>query len=520
MELTPRIAILGAGPSGLAQLRAFESARNSDPGRIPDIVCYEKQRDWGGMWNYTWRTGLDENGEPVHASMYRYLWSNGPKECLEFADYSFEEHFGRPIPSYPPRAVLQDYIMGRVEQSDVRKYIRFNTAVRWVSYSEQTRKFTVTVMDHDRDVLESSEFDHVIVATGHFSTPNVPQFDGLEQFPGRVLHAHDFRDAREFAGKRLLLVGSSYSAEDIGTQCYKYGAAEITFSYRSNPLGHAWPAGMSEVPLLTGVDGNVAHFQDGSTREVDAIVLCTGYQHHFPFLPDELTLRTNNRLYPRDIYKGIFFQENPRLMYLGMQDQYFTFNMFDAQAWYARDVILGRIQLPDSETRQQDIEHWRGREESLGTATEEIDFQAAYIRDLVTPTDYPEFQVEKQGELFKQWKLDKKKDIMGYRNRSYTSTLTGTISPPLHDDWMNILDDSSESFLQNEFSSPAAAPHPARTATTRPHTTAPRAAEQITVSRPAARAVTGKPVRQLPNPRPAAAIRTARTGHRASPASA
>ena len=38
----------------------------------------------------------------VPNSMYRYLWSNGPKECLEFADYSFDEHFGKPIPSFPP----------------------------------------------------------------------------------------------------------------------------------------------------------------------------------------------------------------------------------------------------------------------------------------------------------------------------------------------------------------------------------------------------------------------------------
>ncbi|MCJ0907486.1 NAD(P)/FAD-dependent oxidoreductase [Rhodococcus sp. ARC_M6] len=447
--MTPKIAILGAGPSGLAQLRAFESARKSGLGSVPDIVCYEKQGDWGGMWNYNWRTGLDQNGEPVHASMYRYLWSNGPKECLEFADYSFEEHFGHPIPSYPPREVLLEYIMGRVEKSDVRKYIRFNTAVHGVTYCDETEKFTVTVMDHDRGQLESNEFDYVIVATGHFSTPNAPDFDGLEQFPGRVLHAHDFRDAREFTGKRLLLVGSSYSAEDIGTQCYKYGASEVTFSYRTAPMGHDWPEAFSEVPLLTGLEGNVATFQDGSTREVDAIILCTGYQHHFPFLPDHLKLKTKNRLYPRDIYKGIFFQDNPKLMYLGMQDQYFTFNMFDAQAWYARDVILGRIELPDHDLRDQDIEEWRGREESLTTASSEIKFQAAYIRDLVDQTDYPEFHVEKQGELFEDWKRDKKKDIMGYRNQSYASTLTGTVAPPLHDDWLDILDDSSESFLRN-----------------------------------------------------------------------
>ena len=100
-----RIAILGAGPSGLAQLRAFEAAGKAGA-EVPEIVCYEKQCDLGGMWNYTWRTGLDQHGEPVHGSMYRYLWSNGPKECLEFADYSFDEHFGRPLYSYQPSEVL------------------------------------------------------------------------------------------------------------------------------------------------------------------------------------------------------------------------------------------------------------------------------------------------------------------------------------------------------------------------------------------------------------------------------
>ena len=56
--------------------------------------------------------GIDRYGEPVHGSMYRGLWSNGPKECLEFPDYTFEEHFGKAIPSYPPRAVLYDYLVG------------------------------------------------------------------------------------------------------------------------------------------------------------------------------------------------------------------------------------------------------------------------------------------------------------------------------------------------------------------------------------------------------------------------
>lgn len=456
--LTKKIAILGAGPSGLAQLRAFESARRAGAKNIPEIVCYEKQSDWGGMWNYTWRTGLDKYGEPVHGSMYRYLWSNGPKECLEFADYSFEEHFGQQIPSYPPREVLQDYIMGRVAQSDVRKYIRFNTAVRWVDWCEETRKFSVTAMNHETDELETDEFDHVIVATGHFSTPNVPYFEGVENFPGRVLHAHDFRDACEFEDKRLLLVGSSYSAEDIGTQCFKYGAKSVTFSYRSAPMGYDWPEGMRERPLLTHVDGNVAHFKDGSSEEIDAIILCTGYLHHFPFLPDELRLKTYNRMYPDDLYKSIFFRDNPNLMYLGMQDQYYTFNMFDAQAWYARDVILGHIKLPDQAAMDADIKTWHELEAKLETGDDDVDFQAAYIKDLLEHTDYPRFNIDAQAELFKQWLQHKQEDIMGYRNQCYRSTLTGTKAPPLSKPWMEIMDDSLESFQKHQMKSPEKEP--------------------------------------------------------------
>ncbi len=114
--MSKRVAIIGAGPCGLAQLRAFQSAKEAGAD-IPEVVCYEAQSDWGGLWNYSWRTGTDEAGFPNHGSMYRYLWSNGPKEGLEFADYSFEEHFGKQIASYPPREVLFDYIQGRVKKA-------------------------------------------------------------------------------------------------------------------------------------------------------------------------------------------------------------------------------------------------------------------------------------------------------------------------------------------------------------------------------------------------------------------
>ncbi|MFT5218588.1 MAG: trimethylamine monooxygenase [Planctomycetota bacterium] len=446
--MSKRVAIIGSGPSGLAQLRAFQAAAEKGA-EIPDIVCFEKQSDWGGLWNYTWRTGLDEYGEPVHGSMYRYLWSNGPKEGLEFADYSFEQHFGRPIASYPPRAVLYDYIVGRVSKADVRKWIRFNSPVRRVTYDEHEGMFHVTVKDHLKDVEYTEEFDNVIVASGHFSTPNVPSFDGFESFKGRVLHAHDFRDAMEFKDKDILIVGTSYSAEDIGSQCWKYGAKSITVSHRTAPMGYDWPDNWQEVPLLEKVEGNTATFIDGTTKDIDAVILCTGYIHHFPFMAENLKLKTNNRLYPVNLYNGVVWEHNPKLMYLGMQDQWYTFNMFDAQAWYARDVIMGRIDLPSQAEMHADIDHWREVEDNIPDDYGAIEFQGKYTMDLMALTDYPEFDCAGANQAFFEWKKHKKKGIMEFRNYGHKSAMTGTQAPAHHTPWKDALDDSLEAYLQN-----------------------------------------------------------------------
>ncbi|MCB1882883.1 MAG: NAD(P)/FAD-dependent oxidoreductase [Geminicoccaceae bacterium] len=441
-----RVAIIGAGPCGLGILRAFEQARR-EGAELPDIVCYEKQSDWGGLWNYTWRTGIDGQGEAVHGSMYRYLWSNGPKECLEFADYTFDEHFGKPIPSFPPREVLYDYILGRAKNSDIKHLIVFDSVVRRLAYDESEGVFLLTVENLAERRSKTERFDRVVVACGHFSIPNVPYFKGIERFPGRVMHAHDFRDAREFEGKNVLIVGSSYSAEDIGLQCYKYGAKSVTMSYRTKAMGFKWPDTMREVPLLMKLDGKTAHFKDGTTREVDAIVLCTGYQHSFPFIDDDLRLRTNNRLYPNGLYKGVVWAKNPKLLYLGMQDQYYTFSMFDLEAWYARDVIMGRIQLPPRAEMEADIAAWQAKEDEGKDCYDAIDFQTAYCEDLAKLVDYPDFDLKTTGELFKEWEHDKDADIVRYRDKAFRSPITGTMSPVHHTPWIEALDDSMRTFL-------------------------------------------------------------------------
>ncbi len=444
-----RVAIVGAGPSGLAQLHAFEQARKQGAD-LPEIVCFEKQNDWGGLWNYTWRTGLDEHGAPVHGSMYRYLWSNGPKEVLEMADYTFEEHFGKPIPSFPPREVLYDYVTGRAANDDLRSFIQFNTAVRWIA-EDGHGAFEVTVESLTDGHTRVEHVDHVIVATGHYSIPNVPFYEGFATFPGRIMHSHDFRDAHEFAGRDLLVMGSSYSAEDIALQSKKYGARSVTITYRTEPMGFSWPGGIEEVPLLTQVQGNTAHFGDGSTRHVDAIVLCTGYRHSFPFIEEALRLRTANELYPPNLYRGVFWLDNPKMMYLGMQDQYYTFSFFDVQACTTRDFVLERLSLPSRQEMAEDVAAWRARQATLQGPFEEIDFQADHLQALSKDVDYPAFDLALTREQFRQWEHHKVESITTYRDKSFSSPCTGTPSPVHHTPWWSEFDDSMTTFMGSGF---------------------------------------------------------------------
>lgn len=446
--MTKKVCIIGAGPSGLAQLRSFQQAEEKGAS-IPEIICYEKQENWGGLWNYNWRTGVDEAGNPCHGSMYRYLWSNGPKEGLEFADYSFKEHFGKDIPSYPPREVLCDYIQGRLAGTNFRDKIFFNTIVRDVCFQTSESKFSVTTRDATSDTERTEKFDNVIVATGHFSTPNVPYYEGFDEFNGRILHAHDFRDAREFKEKNILILGTSYSAEDIGSQCWKYGCKSITVAYRTAPMGFDWPENWKEVPALEKVNGSTAFFKNGTSKTVDVIILCTGYKHHFPFLPDNLRLKTENRLAASDLYKGVVWNKNPQMFYLGMQDQWYTFNMFDAQAWYVRDLIMDRIELPEKSVLEQDVRNREAMEDALEDASACVAYQGAYTAELIAETDYPSFDIEAANQAFYRWKKHKKKGIMTFRDHGgFISPMDKSVSPPHHKTWTEELDDSMEAYLK------------------------------------------------------------------------
>ena len=82
------------------------------------------------MWVFNEHVGQDERGGHVPSGMYRELWTNGPKEAMEFSDYTYDDHFKTQLPVYLPRKLVYEYIMARVTQhGDIFEDVWFNTYV-------------------------------------------------------------------------------------------------------------------------------------------------------------------------------------------------------------------------------------------------------------------------------------------------------------------------------------------------------------------------------------------------------
>ena len=194
--MTKAVLVIGAGPSGMAQVNALVGAADME------VRCFEMNSEIGGLWTWT-----DDVGD-CHGSMYRYHQTNGLNEFLELEEYSFLEHFGHLITSYPPRAVMLDYLRGWTTKMGGDKCITLNRKVTSVTYDAATKIFTVVSHDTTNDARHIDYFHSVVCCNGHFSVPNwVPPLKGLADFKGRVIHAHSFRDAQDFKGQRLLLIG-------------------------------------------------------------------------------------------------------------------------------------------------------------------------------------------------------------------------------------------------------------------------------------------------------------------------
>ena len=232
------------------------------------------------------------------------------------------------------------------------------------------------------------------------------------------MHAHDVKNAEEFKDQRVCVVGASYSAEDIASMVWKNKCKSVVCSYRTAPMTYEWPANFTTKPLLVKTEGNTAYFKDGTSEEVDAIIMCTGYQHNMTFMEDKLRLECGTELYDQKSYKSIVWQENPKLFHLGMVDQWYTYTLFDVQAFYCRDVIMGKIALPSKEDREADIKKWAAKLSGVGgDHTKGMLFQGEYLGELVSLTDHIDIKIETMSQIFSDWMHCKEENILTFRDK-------------------------------------------------------------------------------------------------------
>jgi putative flavoprotein involved in K+ transport len=75
----------------------------------------------------------------------------------------------------------------------------------------------------------------VVVATGHQHTPWLPDWRGLDQFPGRIVHSLNYRNPADFQDLDVLVVGGGCSGLDIARDLAQGGAGRVRVAVRTQP---------------------------------------------------------------------------------------------------------------------------------------------------------------------------------------------------------------------------------------------------------------------------------------------
>ena len=84
----------------------------------------------------------------------------------------------------------------------------------------------------------------------------------------------------------------------------------------------------------------------------------------------------------------------------------------------------------------------------LNGVDDQIDFQTAYVADIVKESNYG-YNID-VSEMLHAWNKYKQDHIATYRNQSFTSKFTGSTSPLPRIPFMQEFDDSMQHFLSSE----------------------------------------------------------------------
>lgn len=205
------VLIIGAGLSGIGAARHLQM-RCADR----SYAILEGRSSIGGTWD-----------------LFRYpgVRSDSDMYTLGYAFKPWEER--KAIADGP--SILQ-YVRDTARENDIERHIRFGHQAKGAAWSSADARWTVQVQVERGDGQEPVQIscNFLFMCTGYYRYDEgfTPDFAGLADFAGRVVHPQQWTDDVAYAGKRVVVIGSGATAVTLVPELAKQ-AAHVTMLQRS-----------------------------------------------------------------------------------------------------------------------------------------------------------------------------------------------------------------------------------------------------------------------------------------------
>src|SRR3954453_9406766 len=172
MGRAQRVAVVGAGASGLAALRGLTA-------KGFDAIAYERGRAIGGVWTL----------EDRPTAAYRSLNLITSRARTEFAEFPMPPG----TPDYPARDEVGRYLDAYATHFGLHERVRLGTGVR------HARRRPGGGWELQPAAGARAAPAVLVPPTAHNDLPAgpAPPYPGADDFPGEQLHALDYREAED-----------------------------------------------------------------------------------------------------------------------------------------------------------------------------------------------------------------------------------------------------------------------------------------------------------------------------------
>lgn len=203
------VLVVGAGLSGIG---AACHLKTECPGK--SFAILEGRNAMGGTWDLFRYPGVRSDSD-MYTLGYRFRpW----REAKAIAD----------APS------ILNYIRETAAEFGVNEKIRYGHRVRRASWSSVDARWTVDVETGSEKTVVQLTCNFLYLCTGYYDYENgyTPEWAGTERFRGRIVHPQKWPEGLDYAGKRVVVIGSGATAVTL-VPAMAERAAHVTMLQRS-----------------------------------------------------------------------------------------------------------------------------------------------------------------------------------------------------------------------------------------------------------------------------------------------